>query len=289
MDIKQLEYFVEAMRSNSFTKAADTLYITQQGISKSIKRLEDELNAPLFTRSASAIVPTQYAEAFLPFAVEMIGSYKNGLAALNELRNSGDTELRIGVSPGLVNVLSSGALTEYLRKNPTVSVTLSEFSDDVLDKSIENDLIDIGLCITPVDESKFFIHHVKKSPTCYMLSDTHKLADKKELSLEDLKHELFMGFGTKNKGHHILIDRCAEFGFKPKLGIQTQDTHMIEHLVRKNMGVGFFVGDPNTEIPGIKIIPDSSGDWYYGMAVVTKKGKRLNNEMLKLINVLKQW
>lgn len=287
MEIKQLEYFVESMRSNSFTRAADTLYITQQGISKSIKRLEDELGVPLFTRSASAIVPTQFAEVFLPHAMEIIGGYKSGIGAIDEIRNQRSLELRIGISPGLVNLLTSGTLTEFMSDNPTTIFSLSEFSDDALDKAIENDLVDIGLCILPVDESKMTIHHIRQEPTCYMVSEQHRLAGRESISLSDLKDELFMGFGTRNKGHVVLEEKCREFGFKPKMGIQTQDVHMIEDLCRANMGISFFVGKSNTVIPGIRIIPDASGDWYYKMAITTKKGRPLSNEIKGLIAILK--
>ncbi|MEI3101392.1 MAG: LysR family transcriptional regulator [Oscillospiraceae bacterium] len=54
MDIKQLEYFVEVCRYMSFTKAAANQYISQQGMSKSIKRLEEELGIALFRRSSSS-------------------------------------------------------------------------------------------------------------------------------------------------------------------------------------------------------------------------------------------
>lgn len=287
MEIRQLEYFVEVMRSNSFTKAADSLYITQQGISKSVKRLEQELGVPLFSRSASAIVPTKFAEVFLPYAIDMIGKHKGSLEAIDKVRKQRNTELRIGVSPGLVNLLTSGALSEFMGKNRSVIISLSEFSDEALDKAIENDLVDIGLCILPVDESKLVIHHIRQERTCYMLSEQHPLANRETISLADLKDELFIGFGTKNKGHIVFEEKCEEFGFKPKMGIQTQDVHMIEELCRTNMGISFFVGEKNTVIPGVKIIPDASGDWYYRMAVTTKKGKPLTEETVEIISVLK--
>jgi len=289
MDIKQLEHFVEAVKTRSFTQAAATMYITQQGMSKSIKRLEQELGVVLFDRSASAIEPTKYAEAFLPYALEMLNSYKNSLAVIDDIRSQSKRELRIGVAPGVVNMLSAGILTAFITDNPAIDVVLNEYSDAVLDKAVENNMVDVGLCIMPVDEDKLTIHHIRQEPTCYMMSEQHPLAGESALSIYDLKNEVLIGFGTVNKGHSILEQRCAQFGFKPKLGIQTQDSHMIEDLCRRNMGVGFYVGPRDAEIPGVRIIPDAGGDWFYRVCVTTSKGRPLTNAMRKFINAMKEW
>lgn len=55
MDIRQLEYFVQAARMRSFTRAAESLYITQPTISKMIRNMETELEADLFYREGKSI------------------------------------------------------------------------------------------------------------------------------------------------------------------------------------------------------------------------------------------
>lgn len=60
VDFRQLETFVEVCEQMSFTKAASNLYISQQGVSKSIKTLEDELGVSLFLRTNSSISLTNY-------------------------------------------------------------------------------------------------------------------------------------------------------------------------------------------------------------------------------------
>lgn len=50
MDIRHLQYFLEVARQQSFTKAAEVLYITQPTISKTVKSLEEELGITLLDR-----------------------------------------------------------------------------------------------------------------------------------------------------------------------------------------------------------------------------------------------
>ena len=82
MDFRQLETFVEVCEQMSFTKAASNLYISQQGVSKSIKTLEDELGAPLFLRTNSSITLTNYGVILLRYAEELVRGYTKVLTEI---------------------------------------------------------------------------------------------------------------------------------------------------------------------------------------------------------------
>ena len=56
MDIRTLRYFVEVVRQQSFTRAAEKLFVTQPTISKMLKNLEDELNCTLLIRDGRRLL-----------------------------------------------------------------------------------------------------------------------------------------------------------------------------------------------------------------------------------------
>ena len=58
MDIRTLRYFVEVVRQQSFTRAAEKLFVTQPTISKMLKNLEDELNCILLIRDGRRLLLT---------------------------------------------------------------------------------------------------------------------------------------------------------------------------------------------------------------------------------------
>lgn len=66
MDIRQLEYFVQAARMKSFTRAAESLYISQPTISKMIRNMEIELEADLFYREGKSVRLTDAGEFCSP-------------------------------------------------------------------------------------------------------------------------------------------------------------------------------------------------------------------------------
>ena len=68
MNQKQLQYFVTVYQTQNIKTAADTLYVSRQGVSKVIRLLEEELGQPLFIRSIKGVIPTDYATTLLPHA-----------------------------------------------------------------------------------------------------------------------------------------------------------------------------------------------------------------------------
>ena len=52
--------------------------------------------------------------------------------------------------------------------------------------------------------------------------------------------------------------------------------NMIKELCRNNVGIGFYVGNRNKQMEGIKIIPDTCWEWSYDIGICTRKGRKLS-------------
>ena len=72
MDIQQIQYFLEVVRSGNFSVAAENLYTTQSSVSKNIKSLEKELNIQLFDRGKRQIQLTEAGKLILKDAHSIV-------------------------------------------------------------------------------------------------------------------------------------------------------------------------------------------------------------------------
>ena len=61
MDLRQIQYFIQLFEDRNITQASRNMFISQQGLSKSIANLEDELGFPLFVRQPKGVIPTERA------------------------------------------------------------------------------------------------------------------------------------------------------------------------------------------------------------------------------------
>lgn len=75
LDEKQLRYFMKLYEVRSMHKAAEELYISQQGLSKSIQSLESDLRVKLFRRSVSGVIPTESGDYFYEESRHLLNSY----------------------------------------------------------------------------------------------------------------------------------------------------------------------------------------------------------------------
>lgn len=76
--------FVTAAEELHFGRAAERLFLTQQALSKRIRRLENALATPLFSRTTRRVELTQAGHRFLPLARDALAAYDTAVAAMRE-------------------------------------------------------------------------------------------------------------------------------------------------------------------------------------------------------------
>jgi DNA-binding transcriptional LysR family regulator len=85
MQIESLRYFLEITRCGTFSLAARKLFISQQGLSKSVKALEHDLNVELFERQGKKVRLTAAGKALVPLAEAHIGTYEQLIGTMAAL------------------------------------------------------------------------------------------------------------------------------------------------------------------------------------------------------------
>src|SRR5438445_8629078 len=93
LDIAQVRAFAVTAEHRHFGRAAQTLFLTQQALSKRIRKLEDALSVPLFLRTNRTVELTPDGERFLPHARELLRAADAAVAAMG----ADDRPLRLDV------------------------------------------------------------------------------------------------------------------------------------------------------------------------------------------------
>lgn len=153
MDIYDIQYFLEIEKRKSFSKAAESLSITQPGISRRINFLEEELGYVLFKRGKgqSVITLTDEGKAFLPIATQMYALY-NDAVNLKESANAPTQLLRLAVTDSISTCTFPSLKRIFLSENPDVRLSVSNLHSQETYDSIESGETDVGIV------SKFLPH-----------------------------------------------------------------------------------------------------------------------------------
>ena len=132
MNIRNLEYFIKVVDTNSFTKAAEELFISQSAISQQIKALEDELGFPLMIRNRKGFELTQAGKYLYIEGKNIIANIKEIENHATYISKNNNKELKIGhvVNYGYQELKK--ALRIFSAKYPEIKIIAVEPSDSPL-------------------------------------------------------------------------------------------------------------------------------------------------------------
>src|SRR5271167_1657452 len=125
IDLDRLLVFHAVAQAGSFTRAADVLHLTQPGISKHIKQLEEYLGVALFDRLGRRVALTQPGEILLQATEEIVALAATAEQRIRDLTGLHGGRLRLGAGSPIGLYLLPRILAAYRKRYPAVDVTLA--------------------------------------------------------------------------------------------------------------------------------------------------------------------
>lgn len=236
-NLNQLKVFHTAAKLQSFTHAAKALFLTQPGISKHIKDLEDYYGGRLFDRLGKKIVLTQAGEilyAKTKIIFDIIDQLKIEIDELHDLKGG---SLSIGASVTLGVYILPRLLGKFRSLYPRIDVSLDiVLSRQVIDKIFDNS-IDIGFLGAPVDDVRINTGIFLKDELVLIVPAGHKWVGRDTIEPSELMNQSFIisqqGSGTR----HIIEERLGQAGVVLKKSMELGHTEAVKKAVESGLGV----------------------------------------------------
>ncbi len=153
----KMEYVYEVYREQSFTKAAEKLFISQPCLSAAIKKIEEEIGMPLFERRYSAVRPTEIGRAYIETAEKMMSLERDFTAKLNDINAMESGSITIGGPNYASSYIIPPIVSRFLQLYPKINVSLVETGSVELVKKINEEEVD--LVIDSDNEEKEFYEY----------------------------------------------------------------------------------------------------------------------------------
>lgn len=240
MDTRQLRHFVALAETLNYHKAAERLHMSQPPLSKSIRRLEEQLDVQLFERTRRGTVLTVAGNAALEEARRaLFHTDQFGRIATAAARGEAGT-LRIGVIGSATYALMPHVMPVFRTRYPDVEVVLSESTTSRLLNQVEEGEVDAGLLRYPVVRtSNARITPIERDVFVAALPIDHPLARKRKLQLSDLASESFVLYSsTAVPGlHSTVVLACQQAGFIPRVAQEAVQVQTVVSLVESKLGI----------------------------------------------------
>jgi LysR family hydrogen peroxide-inducible transcriptional activator len=176
MDLTQLEYLIAIADEGAFSRAADRLGVTQPSLSQQIKRLEEELGAPLFDRLSRGVVPTQTGEKMIHHARRVLAEVAEAGRSVRDAGGKIAGPLAIGGIPTIAPFLLPKVLPGFITKYPGVELELIEDVTDRLVDLLVRGKIDVAILSTLHDNQAIHLQKIFVEPLRLMVARGHRLA-----------------------------------------------------------------------------------------------------------------
>ena len=142
---RQLKAFLLTARHQSFSRAAEQLFITQSGMSVLIRELEEQLGFRLFDRTTRRVTLTEFGHKFLPIADRSVLELEAAAANIGRSASVARRQLTIGAMPYIANKLLPAVIAEYAKRDPDLQIVLRDVGRSKLVAMVGAGELDGGL------------------------------------------------------------------------------------------------------------------------------------------------
>lgn len=248
----------------SFTAAALALGYSQPAVSQMVRRLEQRTGTALVERVGRSVRLTEAGQVLARHAVSVLSSLdaaEEEIAAIAGLRSG---RVRLMAFPSSASTLVPMALAKVRREHPGVNVTFSEAEPPESLAALRAGDCDIAVAfsyegsdLARGDESldAYEIHPLLEDDVHLALPRGHALADRSVVRLDELNDEDWIAGCPRCRGH--LLQVCANAGYVPRVGFETEDYVTVLSFVANGLGIAFIPGliMRNTQHPDVVTVP----------------------------------
>lgn len=237
MEFRQLQHFVAVVETGSISAAARRLYLAQPAISASIKKLEGELNMPLFHRRDRGVSLTEAGTQFLQHARQILQQSKDAKLAMQAIEGLDQGEVKIGVPPMLGSYFFPPLLMAFKHQYPALTLNIVDSGTRSIRQKLLNGELELGVIADQDLLPEFDSGKLIREEMVVCMTADHPLAAKDKIEYKDfLKHELIL-FG-KSYFHYSLIEKiCKEENARPKIAFTSNLLPLIKSVIHKGYAI----------------------------------------------------
>lgn len=239
IELRHLYYFKVLAEELHFRKAAERLYISQPGLSRQIKQMEDIYKATLFDRGKRYVRLTA-AGCYLKKEVDILFNQMDKITRELRIMGSDDiTELRLGFIGSAVQSILAKVLVRLKQDFPSVEVDLQELSNEMQITKVLKEELDFGL--VRLDNFPNGIRHISiiKEHFSLVIPYDYPIQTTNFKALSDFKNEPFILF-SKDYSHSyydLVMSIFKDAGFEPHVALRTVNALTIFNLVEQGLGI----------------------------------------------------
>lgn len=239
MELRHLHYFQAVAEELNYRKAASRLFISQPGLSRQIKQLEELLEVQLFERDQKHVALTAAGEYFKSEVDFILNHLQTTQTQMKAISSGKIGELRIGFLGSASNQVLPELLQKLNKKEPGITTSLEELSNGVQVEMIERDRLDLGFVRIESVPDGLKKKVILRDSFSLVVPENHIVHDSDFSTLAQFSDEPFILFSSDYSRYYYdqIMGICRDAGFFPKIKHKSVHALTIFKLVENGLGI----------------------------------------------------
>jgi len=237
---RRLQVFHTVARLLSFTKAAESLHMTQPAVTFQVRQLEEYFNTRLFDRTHNRISLTEAGKQVYGYSGKIFEQYREMENSVRELTGEISGILSLGASSTIAEYMLPALLGDFKHQFPDVTIRLKVANSDGIVHMVENNVIDLGVVESQVSNKNLSVELCRTDELVLIVPPGHHLVKTGRIRGVELKGEPFIcreeGSGTLD----VIIGYLAEIGLSSDdldLVMELGSPEAVKGAVEAGMGI----------------------------------------------------
>jgi DNA-binding transcriptional LysR family regulator len=242
MDLLQLEHFLAVVEERTFTRAAERVCRTQPAVSQSIKKLEEEVGAPLFARDVHEVSLTEAGRVLADYARRMVHLRDEALRQVTEIKSLKAGTLAIAAHESAAVYLLPAPLRTYLQKFPDIKVGIYRSRLNEIPRQVMDREVDVGFVKDEPAFHELQWVEVHADELVCIASPRHPLASRPEVRVRDLGSEQFVLHHLCSTTAETVLRLFEQNGTRCRIVAELWSFENIKSFVQEEVGMAFVPG-----------------------------------------------
>lgn len=292
MDTEKLQAFLTLAKTKSFTKAADTLYISQPALSKQIQSLEQELQVPLFNRAKKFTNLTIYGEYFQAYAQNILMNFLNAKDHIKQIENLEQGTLSFGATNFIGVYLIPSILAHFRQLFPGITINMTINASKNILPMLDSYALEFILLsdYVKIDEDRFIRKTWRSDQLKVIVGQNNPLYKKRSLTIKDLNNQVLITKSRTSSLYKFLVPRLSQHGLQLMNQLVISNQEAIKQAVINNIGISIMspLAINLEEKTGLlKALPIQGESLTRKISIVHERNRHLTPATVEFLKLLK--
>jgi LysR family transcriptional regulator, transcription activator of glutamate synthase operon len=237
VDTDILRFFQQVADGATVTEVAELFQVSQPGVSRGLKRLEEEVGTPLLMRSGRLLRTTHAGSVFKRHVDTMLHALDDGLAAAEELIDPESGSVRVAFQLSLGTWLVPDMIAAFRAEHPRIRFVFEHSSDALGSSLVADGRTDLEFTARRPRNPEVEWQRLFQQPLCLAVPPGHALAGRAEVALAEAAEEDFVLLRPSWELRTLADELCAQAGFTPRVVFEDDDIPVLRGFVAAGLGV----------------------------------------------------